>query len=67
MWPKGKKQEVTKFGSHSLRGFRVAANGLMVRDKIPPAVVNRVKFGVFQFDPKLSSPWSEHDFQKSPE
>ena len=48
MWLK-----VTKFGSHSLRGFRVAANSVMVWDKNPPAhththkhthqVVSRVK------------------------
>ena len=36
------KQEVTKFGSHSLSGFRVAANTRVVRDKNPP-VGNRVK------------------------
>ena len=36
------KQEVTKFGSLSLSGFRVAANNLVVWDKNLP-VSNRVK------------------------
>ena len=30
------KQEVTKFGSHSLSSFRVAANNMVVWDKNPP-------------------------------
>ena len=30
------QQEVTKFGSHSLSGFRVAANTMVVWDKNPP-------------------------------
>ena len=30
------KKEVTKFGSHSLSGFRVTADTLVVWDKIPP-------------------------------
>ena len=34
---KRKKQEVTKFGSHSLSGFRVAANTMAVWDKNPPS------------------------------
>ena len=38
---KNVKQEVTKFGSHSLSGFRVAANILVVWDK-NPSVGNRV-------------------------
>ena len=33
---KKRKQEVTKFGSHSLSGFRVAANTMVVWDKNPP-------------------------------
>ena len=33
--PKGEKQEVIKFGSHSSRSFRVAANSLMAWDKNP--------------------------------
>ena len=33
---KKEKQEVTKFGSHSLSGFRVAANTMVVWDKKPP-------------------------------
>ena len=37
------KQEVTKFGSHSLSGFRVAANTVVVWDKNPLPVGNRVK------------------------
>ena len=43
---KRKKQEVTKFGSHSLSGFRVAANTMVVWDKYlpPPPIGNRVKF-----------------------
>ena len=43
---KGKKLEVKKFGSHSLNGFRVAANTMVVWDKNlpPPPVGNRVKF-----------------------
>ena len=32
---KRSKQEVTKFGSHSLSGFRVAANNVVVWDKNP--------------------------------
>ena len=36
------KEEVTKFRSHSLSGFRVAANNMVVWDKNPP-VGNRVK------------------------
>ena len=32
------KQEVTKFGSHSLNGFRVAANTMVVWDKNPPSL-----------------------------
>ena len=31
-----KKQRVTKFGSHSLSGFRVAPNTFAVWDKNPP-------------------------------
>ena len=37
------KQEVTKFGSRSLRGFRVAANTMVVWYNPPPQVGNRVK------------------------
>ena len=32
MWPKDENREVIKFGSRSLRGFRVAASSLMVRE-----------------------------------
>ena len=39
---KRQKKEVTKFGSHSLSGFRVAANTMVVWDKNPP-VGNRDK------------------------
>ena len=39
---KRQKQEVTEFGSHSLSGFRVTVNTLVVWDKNPP-VGNRVK------------------------
>ena len=38
---KGWNKEFIKFGNHSLRGFRVAANSLMVQDKDPP-IGNRV-------------------------
>ena len=43
------KQEVTKFGSHSLSGFKVAANTMVVWDKnlTPSLVGNRVKFYFF--------------------
>ena len=39
------KTKVTKFGSHSLSGFTVAANTMVVWDKMPPPppVGNRVK------------------------
>ena len=37
------KQKVTKFGSHSLSGFRVAADILVVWDKNPTPIGNRVK------------------------
>ena len=37
------KQEVTKFGSHSLSGFKVAVNTMVLWDKSPPPVGNRVK------------------------
>ena len=39
------KQEVTKFVSHSLSGFRVAADNLVVWDKStpPPPIDNRLK------------------------
>ena len=43
---KRQKQEVTKFRSHSLSGFRVAANNTVVWDKNP--VGNRVKFLMFK-------------------
>ena len=43
---KGQEEEVTKFGSHSLSGFRVAACTLVVWDENPPPPVgNRVKNG----------------------
>ena len=45
-WTCGKKvkEEITKFGSHSLSGFRVAADTLVVWNKNspPPPVANRV-------------------------
>ena len=41
---KRQKQDVTKFGSHSVSGFRVAANVMVVWDKNPPLPIgNRVK------------------------
>ena len=41
---KRSKQEVTKFGSHSLSDFRVAADTMVMWDKNPPPPVgNRVK------------------------
>ena len=41
---KRQKQEVPKFGSHSLHGFRVAANTMVVwgKNPPPPPVGNRV-------------------------
>ena len=39
---KNYKQEVTKFGTHSLSGFRVAADTLVVLDK-NPVIGSRVK------------------------
>ena len=59
--PKRWKQEVTKFGSHSLSGFRVAANTMVVGDKNPslPPVGIRVKLS-FHFNPILPWGWGKY-------
>ena len=47
---KNYKQEVTKFGSPSLSGFRLAANTLVEWDKnrpLPPLIDNRVENNSF--------------------